>query len=77
MAPADRASPGALVVDFGDKDGRYGRTSSDAPWPGYDGAGRVIYGALDPFGRWFGQMALATVADLIREATVATKGILR
>lgn len=31
--------------------------------------GRVVYGALDPFGRWLGQMALATAADLIRQAT--------
>ena len=35
----------------------------------YRTTGRVVYGALDPFGRWLGQMALATVADLIRQAT--------
>ena len=62
-------NPGPLVVDFGDKDNRYGDTSGPAPFPRYDRSGRVVHAALDPFGRWFGQMALATVADLIREAT--------
>lgn len=62
-------APGGLVVDFGDKDGRYGDTSGPAPFTRYDRSGRVVYAALVPFGRWFGQMALATVADLIREAT--------
>ena len=35
----------------------------------YRTEGRVAYGALEPFGEYMGQMAVATVADLIREAT--------
>lgn len=66
--PLSGGWPGALVVDFGDKDGRYGRTSGRAPFPRYESTGRVVYGALDPFGQWMGAMSLRTLADSIREA---------
>lgn len=35
----------------------------------YRQQGRVAYAALEPFGKYMGQMSVATVADLIREAT--------
>lgn len=35
----------------------------------YRSQGRVVYGALEPFGSYMGQMALQTVADMLRDAT--------
>ena len=49
-------------VEFGSKRGTNGL-------PRHVSTGRVAYGALEPFGAYMGQMALKTVADLIREAT--------
>ena len=51
------------TVEFGSKKGDPRITTR------YRTEGRVAYGALQPFGEYMGQMALATVADLIREAT--------
>lgn len=51
------------VVEFGSKKGDPRIVTR------YRDQGRVAYGALRPFGAYMGQMAVATVADLIREAT--------
>ena len=61
-------APGPLTLDFGDKDGRYGSTAGTAPWPRYKSQGRVVHGALYPFGRYMGQMSLKVLADEIRDA---------
>ena len=49
-------------IDFGSRRDTSGRL------PRYDPRGRVVYGALTPFGSWMGQMAVKTLADTIRDA---------
>ena len=46
-------------IDFGGRNPRL---------PARDPRGRVVYGALEPFGSWMGQMSLRTLADTVREA---------
>lgn len=53
------------LVDFGTATPRGRQLPRRVP------AGRVVFGAVDPFGRWMGAMALRTTADLIRDATGA------
>ena len=47
------------LIDFGGANPRL---------PARNPRGRVVHGAIEPFGSWMGQMAVRTLADTIREA---------
>ena len=49
-----------LLIDHGAKNG-------NPRLPRYTRTGRVVGGAMIPFGKYMGQMALKTTADLIRD----------